>query len=180
MGSTGAAFVKILRDASSFDRRRRPTAIGALRGTRARLRPGTVLNPPPPGSAATAMLGRFSPRIARMAVSLGRRGSSQAERREGRITEGWRAERILACPFLLAHHGAWHRHLGTQCRVPAQHAAHASKLCAALGAGWTIRPSSIRPDILLGTRSARPILFQQAGSDGERNRAPSCHRSRQS
>jgi hypothetical protein len=49
--------------------------------------------------------------MAGMALSLGRRGSCRAERREGRITEGWRAERILTRSFLLADHGAWYRHL---------------------------------------------------------------------
>ena len=49
---------------------------------------------------------------------------------------------FLAGSFLLADHGARRRHLGAQCGVPAQHAAHAGELRAALGAGRAVRPGS--------------------------------------
>src|ERR1700674_1663835 len=99
--------------------------------------------------------------MARMALSLGRRGSRQAERRERGITESWRAKRILACPFLLTDYGAWHRHLGAQCCVLAQHAAYASQLRPALGAGRAIRTGSAGSHLLLGAGPARPILLGQ-------------------
>ena len=71
---------------------------------------------------------------------------------QGGAAQGRGAERLPAGPVLLADHGARRRHLGAQRGLPAQHAAHAGELRAALGARRTIRPGGAGRDLLLPRR----------------------------
>ena len=108
--------------------------------------------------------GRSGPtRVARMALPLGRRGPRKAQgKRKEELRHAGEPNVFLPALVLLADHGARRRHLGAQRRLPAQHAADAGQLRAALRARRALRSGGAGRDLLRGPEPARPVLLPRS------------------
>ena len=88
----------------------------------------------------------------------------ESRREEGGDAPCRGAQRLPAGAVLLADDGARRRHLGAQRRLPAQHAADAGQLRAALRARRALRPGGTGRHLLRRAEPARPVLLRAAAA----------------